>query len=312
MDRPALIVLLCLGSISSAFGAGQKWSHDQAAGDGPSHWPGVCQTGEKQSPIDIKGATQDKALGPFTLTNYDTKNNDSNFTVFNDGHGFKVAFPAKFYNVTAGGLPGTFTTAQFHIHWGKVDGRGSEHTVDEKEYAAELHFVSYNIKYVGIEESLPFEDGLAVLGVLIEVGGSDNPAFSFLNSASRVTSPKSSFTIEPFTFDPILPKNKTKYFRYSGSLTTPPCSEAVTWTVFKDPVKISERQVKLLRSLQKGNNKEIVDNYRPVMPLHGRAIKASFEVKVTTEPTTPTAGSSPIKMTAVLSLPVLLASFSFH
>ena len=54
------------------------------------------------------------------------------------------------------------------------------------------------------------------------------------------------------------------------------------------------------------------DNYRPVMPLHGRDIKASFEVKVTNEPTTPTAGSSAIKMTAVLSLPILLASFSYH
>lgn len=56
-------------------------------------------------------------------------------------------------------------------------------------------------------------------------------------------SSESNFTIEPFMFDPILPNDKAKYFRYSGSLTTPPCSEAVTWTVFKDPVKISERQV---------------------------------------------------------------------
>lgn len=111
---------------------------------GPSHWPGVCQSGKKQSPIDIRGATQDKSLGAFTLTNYDSKINDS-FTVFNDGHGFKVTFPAKFYNVTKGGLPGNFTTAQFHIHWGKVDERGSEHTVDKKEYAAEVRVNSFSL-----------------------------------------------------------------------------------------------------------------------------------------------------------------------
>ena len=62
-----------------------------------------------------------------------------------------------------------------------------------------------------------------------------------------------------------------------------------------------------MRSLEFEDKTKMVDNYRPVMPLHGRAIKASFEVKVTT-----TAGSSAIKMTAVLSLPILLATFSFH
>lgn len=60
-----------------------------------------------------------------------------------------------------------------------------------------------------------------------------------------------------------------------------------------------------MRSLKFEDKTKMVDNYRPVMPLHGRAIKASFEVKVT-------AGSSAIKMTAVLSLPILLATFSFH
>ena len=60
-----------------------------------------------------------------------------------------------------------------------------------------------------------------------------------------------------------------------------------------------------MRSLKFEDKTKMVDNYRPVMPLHGRVIKASFEV-------TATAGSSAIKMTAVLSLPILLATFSFH
>ena len=43
----------------------------------------------------------------------------------------------------------------------------------------------------------------------------------------------------------LLPTDKTKYYRYNGSLTTPDCNEAVTWTVFNDPVEVSQAQVKL-------------------------------------------------------------------
>ena len=47
----------------------------------------------------------------------------------------------------------------------------------------------------------------------------------------------------PFKLEPMLPDTLDKFFRYSGSLTTPTCDESVTWTVFKDSVKISETQV---------------------------------------------------------------------
>ena len=54
----------------------------------------IVKPGKKQSPIDIKGATQDKALGAFTLINYDRKMDD-NFTVFNNGHGLESKFSCK-------------------------------------------------------------------------------------------------------------------------------------------------------------------------------------------------------------------------
>ena len=62
--------------------------------------------------------------------------------------------------------------------------------------------------------------------------------FIFRYTGERVSFPA-------FPLMNLLPTDKTKYFRYPGSLTTPPCSEAVTWTVFKDPVEISQAQVKL-------------------------------------------------------------------
>ena len=115
---------------------------------GPKRWQGVCQSGKRQSPIDITGATQDKDLGAFTLTNYDSTPINDSFIVLNNGHGLKVNFPDKVYNVTGGGLPGEYTTAQLHIHWGEVDGRGSEHTVDKKKYAAEARVNSFSLFFL--------------------------------------------------------------------------------------------------------------------------------------------------------------------
>ncbi|XP_068679271.1 uncharacterized protein [Montipora foliosa] len=280
-------------------GSGSSWNYDD-----PESWKGVCKTGEEQSPIDITGATQNEALGDFTLTNYDMKIKD-NFTAKNTGGALKVSFPEKFYNVSKGGLTGTYTTVQLHLHWGDDNSKGSEHTVDGKKYAAELHFVSYNTKYSDLVASLSHADGAAVLGVLIEVGGEDNDAFSFFEIASYLTKAKTNTTIKPFKFEPILPKDKTKYFRYQGSLTTPTCNEAVTWTVFKDPVKISQRQMDLLRSLKYDSGKPMVNNYRPVQKLYQRKITASFVVR--TNAPASTAVTTDTSASAVLVLSMLPA-----
>ena len=50
--------------------------------------------------------------------------------------------------------------------------------------------------------------------------------------------------IPSFALEKLLPDNTRDYFRYNGSLTTPPCAPAVIWTVFKDVVYISDEQVR--------------------------------------------------------------------
>ncbi|CAH3019616.1 unnamed protein product, partial [Porites evermanni] len=255
---------------------------------GPANWAGICSTGKKQSPIDIKSTeiTHDKGLGAFTLENYDRKLNKT-FTGSNTGYAFGMAFPERVYNVSGGGLNGVYTTVQFHFHYGPNDTVGSEHIVDGEHYAAELHFVSYNTKYDNLVQAIEHEDGLAVLGLFIQVGGINNTAFSFLENARNLSESYSSMGgIPAFRFDSLLPANKTKYFRYSGSLTTPSCKESVTWTVFRDAVNISQYQMNLLRQLQKTYTTLSVGNYRPVQPLYNRIVRASFQASADTNSAT--------------------------
>ena len=65
----------------------------------------------------------------------------------------------------------------------------------------------------------------------------------------------------------VLPADR-KHFRYKGSLTTPPCSEGVLWTVFKDPIEASSDQIRKFAEL-------FPVNARPVQPLNWRSVQVS-------------------------------------
>ena len=110
---------------------------------GPDNWEGVCATGMKQSPIDIKttAAMYNSSLGDFTLVNYNTIPAGVTFTAKNDGTTLKISFDSNVYNVSGGGLPGRYTTVQFHLHWGSDNNQGSEHTMNEMMYPAEVCYV---------------------------------------------------------------------------------------------------------------------------------------------------------------------------
>ena len=97
----------------------------------------------KQSPINIKPneTMYDSSLGDFSLVNYGNTQPGVNFTAENNGKGLKISFDSHVYNVSGGGLNGTYTTVQFHLHWGTMNDKGSEHTVDGMMYPAEVCYV---------------------------------------------------------------------------------------------------------------------------------------------------------------------------
>ena len=83
------------------------------------------------------------------------------------------------------------------------------------------------------------EDGdLAVIGIMFEIGDR-NPLLDQLDSFRPPNLPPNT---EPVDYNEII-SSRTEYFTYSGSLTTPPCSEGVLWIVLKEPITASEDQI---------------------------------------------------------------------
>ena len=101
-----------------------------------------------------KTTEYDSSLGNFTLTNY-TSASPKNFTSINNKHTLKVSLPSDYYKVSGGNLPGTFTTVQFHLHWGSKDTQGAEHGVDGMFYPAEVSTI-HSCRSLGQDKSVRY------------------------------------------------------------------------------------------------------------------------------------------------------------
>nr|CAD7202049.1 unnamed protein product [Timema douglasi] len=175
--------------------------------------------------------------------------------------------------LSGGPLKGNYIFAQLHFHWGANDSIGSEDTINNHTFPLELHLVFFKQDYVSFNHALDFKDGLTVLAVFFEVYGDDNDIYSdIVSHLPRVVNPGTNARLKrPVTLDSLLPSIRHLYFTYEGSLTTPPCSEVVTWIDFKQPILLSARQVNAFRKLRSEEG-TLTQNFRPVQPLSGRLI----------------------------------------
>ncbi|KAM5129458.1 carbonic anhydrase 14-like [Mantella aurantiaca] len=265
--------------------SGASWTY---TGDhGQEHWPDSFPDcgGTSQSPINIKtsGVTYNGSLPPIQPVGYRTPG-DSTFTLTNNGHTVKLSLPPS---MRLRGLLNNYTAVQLHLHWGsEAHPGGSEHYVDDQVYPAELHIVHYNAdKFTDINDAKDKPSGLAVLGILITTGPRDNPGFAnIINFLDRVSYADQSVTIPSFNVEELLPTKLDQYFRYGGSLTTPPCFQSVTWTVFYNPVQISRSQMDKLRTTLHSTPlsrppEALRNNVRDIQPVNKRTVYSSFAME---------------------------------
>ncbi|KAK2823580.1 hypothetical protein Q7C36_020180 [Tachysurus vachellii] len=234
-------------------------------------------SGKSQSPIDIvtKDVTYDPRLPAIKLEGYDLSGRPE-LTLKNNGHTLQLQLPNTMRIVQ--GFEQIYLAAQLHFHWGNTKVPGSEHTIDNIHFPAEIHVVHYNSKYSNITEAASKPDGLAVLGAFIGIGLHENKNYERILSVIKdVSSEETDTNIPSFNVRHLLPNSLERFYRYSGSLTTPPCYQSVNWTIFNDTITVSRKQLAALEeTLKGGHNQSLTKNFRSPQNLYGRRVLVSF------------------------------------
>ncbi|XP_050399799.2 carbonic anhydrase 4-like [Patella vulgata] len=250
----------------------------------PSTWSDnfpICGN-KRQSPINIASseASVQLSLEDITMTGYDKP---IAMSIRNNGHTAQVDITSGDAFIENGGLPGKYKLLQLHFHWGSNNDKGSEHTINGEQFPMEMHLVHYLTSAGDVGQSVTLSEGLAVIGFMFEISDDDNEKYT--NIISKLTtiteySSGSSVSVQlpEFAVGDLLPNNPRHFYRYFGSLTTPGCDEIVVWSVFKEKIKISKRQLGEFRKLMSSEGGNLQNNFRPVQPLHDRVVRANFNV----------------------------------
>jgi carbonic anhydrase len=227
------------------FAGSDLWSYFGATG--PENWGrispdwAVCERGQYQSPIDLRGGYVAADLGE---VDFAIKSSNLRFGL--DGPTFAVPYdPGSMLTINNT----QYEVQQFHFH------HPSEHTVDGKHYTMEAHLV---LKSVGSDHAN------SIMGVFIEEGKANAMLDQFWGQLPRRGAQPERVSVN---VGDLLPDD-TRHYMYEGSMTTPGCRQGVRWFVMETPVQASKDQVaRFIEDFTAGES-----NNRPVQPTNGRVL----------------------------------------
>ena len=245
------LAIVTIGAVATHGAQAKHWAYEEHGDEiGPAKWgtlPGnaACATGKQQTPINLVAGVAKPQDLPNLIFGY----KPSSLSMINNGHTVQMTYAA---GSTLGrtGSTDSSTLAQFHFH------APSEHTLDGASFPMEAHLVHVDAGGKPV----------AVVGVFIKAG-SENAglakAFRNLPAKSGDKSAPAGATIDAHV---LLPADRT-FFTYPGSLTTPPCTEGLTWYVFKTPIEMSPAQIDAFTKLE-----HLGHTNRPIQSLGGRVV----------------------------------------
>jgi len=239
----AIAMASVLGAAAQGLASsGTHWGY--SGEEGAENWGklspeyAICGTGRNQSPIDLTNFVEAE-LEPLTL-GYTSEAE----MILNNGHTIQLNYAAG-STLTVDGKE--FALKQIHFH------APSENTIEGKSYPMEGHLVHASA------------DGeLAVVSVMYTEGKA-NEAMEAAWVAMPVSVHDEKEAGGVGSVDKFLPAGRD-YYRFNGSLTTPPCSEGVRWLVMKEPAEVSAEQIQKFEEVMKGPNN------RPVQQRNARVV----------------------------------------
>uniref|UniRef100_A0A6J0UJ18 protein-tyrosine-phosphatase n=1 Tax=Pogona vitticeps TaxID=103695 RepID=A0A6J0UJ18_9SAUR len=254
---------------------------------GPEHWVTLnTDCGRThQSPIDIidHQARVGEEYQEIHLVGFD---NESSNKTWMKNTGKTVAILLKDdYFISGAALPGRFKAEKVEFHWGQSSGSsGSEHSISGRRFPVEMQIYFYNPDdFDSFGTAVQEKRIIGAMAVFFQVNQRDNPALEpIIHGLKGVVHHEKETFLDPFVLRDLLPASLGSYYRYAGSLTTPPCSEIVEWIVFRMPVPISHRQLEAFYSIftteQQDHVKSVEylrNNFRPQQSLNNRVVSKS-------------------------------------
>jgi len=250
--KKCIILLILSVAVCSTFAVhaatphgAEKAAHWSYTGsEGPNHWGDLsdayiaCKNGLKQSPVDIAKPVES------SLKAIKFKYKATPVSVLNNGHTIQLNYE-KGSSMSVNGK--TYDLLQLHFH------SPSENIVNGKHYPMEMHLVHKS----------PESGELAVIAVFLKSGNSRKALKTIWNNMPKQVG-KTNHGQAQINALRLLP-GKRNYDDYSGSLTTPPCTEGVHWFVMQKAIGVTKKQVAKFVSI-------IGKNARPVQALHERKI----------------------------------------
>lgn len=237
-------VFFLASPFSEASGGKAHWSY--SGHSGPNNWGNLspeyflCREGKHQSPIDIS-RTEPNKLHPIK-THY----NGTPVKVLNNGHAIQVNYNPGSYMAIGSHK---YNLLQFHFH------SPSENTVNGRPFDMEMHLVH------------KADNGqIAVLAVFLKKG-KNNTALQKIWDSMPASVGQTKSSGASINVTELLPSTES-YWHFTGSFTTPPCTEHVVWIVLQNTVTVSESQVNKFLSI-------IGEDARPVQPVNWRTIYAN-------------------------------------
>ncbi|XP_041946149.1 receptor-type tyrosine-protein phosphatase gamma [Alosa sapidissima] len=240
---------------------------------------------KNQSPINIVDTDTKISVEyqELTLDGFETESSNKT-SMKNTGKTVAVLLKDEYY-VRGAGLPGRFKAEKVEFHWGQSNAsEGSEHSINGHRFPVEMQIYMYNSDdFDSLNTAIREKRVIAAMAVFFQVGMKDNPAVDpIIHGLRGVVHHEKETFLEPFILRDLLPSQLGSYYRYIGSLTTPPCSKVVEWIIFSRPVFVSYKQLEAFYSIftteQQDHVKSVEylrNNFRPLQSLDNREVYKS-------------------------------------